>query len=215
MRTRQRLLALKDWTYERVCKGRRMKAPDPENDITKIHYQEPGVFLGWHPSRPDASGFSGVDPMNVCPGILIAPGAGNVKCVEDQRFDTYKNIHRPQELGQWLNVSVLFSVYEPGIRLPGFDQGKNGLDMSRISEGTEAGLFALTDWMDDFKEALLAEKVIAGSDLFVEETTLTYSPYTEAGFIVDKRPLYYGFVNAKFQCYAESKNNSGINDFLL
>lgn len=217
MRSRERLLALKNWTYDRVCRGRSMKAPDTENDITKIHYQEPSVFLGWHPSRPDASGMLSADPLNVCPGVLIAPGAGNVKNVEEHRFDTYKNVHRSQELGQWLNVSILFSVYEPGIRLPGFvESAERGcLDMSKFAEGTEEGLFTLLDWMDDFKDALVAEKVIPGSDLFVDEMSLTYSPYTEAGYIVDKRPLYYGFINAKFQCYAENKANRSIDKLLL
>lgn len=217
MRSRERLLALKKWTEERVCKGRSMKAPDPENDITKIHRVEPSVFLGWQPSRPDETGKLCANPMSVCPGILIAPGAGNVKNVEEHRFDTYKNVHRPQELGQWLNVSVLFSVYEPGIRLPGFAENAElgYLDMDKIMEGTEEGLFTLLDWMDDFKDALVAEKFIPGSDLFVDEMSLTYSPYTENGYIVDKRPLYYGFINAKFQCYAENKANRSIDEFLL
>lgn len=222
MRTRQRLLALKQWTYDTVCKGRSMKTPgrdkEGNEDITVISRQEPKVFLGWQPSRPDAIGALRVDPLNVCPGILIAPSIANVKYVEEKRFDRYSDVHRPQELGQWLNVSILFSVYEPGIRLPGFVESASseaGLDMSLIKEGTEEGLFTLLDWIDDFKDALVAAKSIPGSDLFVDEMNLTYSPYTESGFIVDKRPLYYGFVNAKFQCYSEGKANGTINEFLL
>lgn len=222
MRTRQRLLALKKWTYETVCKGRSMKTPgrdlEGNEDITVIARQEPEVFLGWQPTRPDVSGVLRIDPMNVCPGILIAPSIANVKCVEEKRFDRYNNVHRPQELGQWLNVSILFSVYEPGIRLPGFVESassKTGLDMSKFVDGTEEGLLTLMDWIDDFNNALIAAKFIPESDLFLDEVSLTYSPYTEGGFIVDKRPLYYGFVNAKFQCYSEGKNNSAINDYLL
>ena len=222
MRTRKRLLALKQWTYDTVCKGRVMKSPgrddDGNEDITVIASQEPQVFLGWQPTRPDVSGMLRIDPLNVCPGILIAPSIGNVKYTEEKRLDRYNGVHRPEALGQWLNVSVLFSVYEPGIRLPGFAESANsetGLDMSKLMEGTEQGLFTLMDWMDDFTAALISEKTIPGSDLMVDEMSLTYSPYMESGFIVDKRPLYYGFVNAKFQCYSHENNNSNINELLL
>lgn len=222
MRTRNRLLALKKWTYDTVCKGRSMKSPgrdaEGNEDITVIATQEPQVYLGWQPTRPDASGMLNIDPLNVCPGILIAPSIGNVKYVEEKRLDRYNSIIRPQELGQWLNVSILFSVYEPGIRLPGFVESadsEDGLDMSKLVEGTEQGLFTLMDWIDEFKDALVSEKSIPDSDLIVDEMSLTYSPYMESGYIADKRPLYYGFVNAKFQCYAEGKNNSKINEYLL
>lgn len=222
MRTRQRLLALKKWTYETVCKGRVMKTPgrdkEGNEDITVIARQEPVVYLGWQPTRPDITGDLQIDPTNVCPGILIAPSLSNVHYVEERRFDRYSNVHRPQELGQWLNVSVLFSVYEPGIRLPGFVESassRSGLDISTFKDGTEEGLFTLMDWIDDFHESLLAVKSIPGSDLYVDETSITYSPYTESGFIVDKRPIYYGFVNVKFQCYSNEKNNSKINELLL
>lgn len=222
MRTRKRLLALKQWTFDQICRGRSMKTPGRDKngneDITVIKRQEPQVFLGWQPMRPDSSGIIQLDPLNVCPGILIAPNAGNAKYVEEKRFDRYKDVHRPQELGQWLSVDVLFSVYEPGIRLPGFAESaesEEGLDMSKLVEGTEEGLFTLTDWMDDFLDALVAAKSIPGSDLMVEEASILYSPYQEGGYIADKRPLYYGCVSVKFSGYSEGKNDSTVNDLLL
>jgi len=221
MRTRKRLLALKQWTFDRICKGRSMKTPgrdeDGNEDITVIARQEPQVFLGWQPMRPDESGIPRIDPLNVCPGILIAPNIGNAKLVEEKRFDRYSNVHRPQELGRWLNVDVLFSVYEPGIRLPGFvesAESEEGLDMSKLVEGTEEGLFTLTDWIDDFLDALVAAKSIPGSDLFVDEASILYGPYQEGGYIADKRPLYYGLITAKFQCYAEGENNDVVSKLL-
>lgn len=220
MRTRQRLTALRKWTQETVCAGRLMKTPgrdeDGNEDITVIARQEPVAFIGWYPMRPDSTGILRNDPMNVCPGILISQIPDNAKYMEDQKYDQYKNARRPQELGQWLNVSILFSVYEPGIRLPGFIQSaETGLDMSKIIEGTEEGFFTLTDWMDDFKDSLIAAKAIPGSDLFVDEKSITYGPLTESGYIDDKRPIYYGFVSARFQCYSENKNESFINQYLL
>ena len=122
--------------------------------------------------------------------------------MEEKRFDRYNNVHRPQEMGQHLAVSILFSVYEPGVRLPGFvdsvgEKGA-GLDTSLILEGTEQGLFTLMNWMDDCMEKLLGQKMIPKTDLFVQEDTVTYSLYTDQSYVVDRRPIYYGFVNVVF-----------------
>ena len=113
---------------------------------------------------------------------------------------------------------MLFSVYEPGIRLPGFkdsaDEHGRGLDMSLIVEGTEQGLFTLTDWMDDCMQALLRDRSIPETDLILEEHNMTYSLYTDQSYVVDRRPIYYGFVNATFMCYAEEGVNSAVRAIL-
>lgn len=218
MRTTERLRAIKQWAYENLCKGREMKAPAPNGDITKIVRQEPKVYLGWSPTRADKTGLAGDCPLTVYPGILIMPGAAYAKYVEEKRFDRNNGVNRAQELGQGLSVNILFGVYEPGIRLPGFIESANhpnGLDMSRIMEGTEEGLFTLVDWMDDCISGLLAAKFIPHSDLFLDEASMIYSLYTDQSYVVDKRPLFYGFVNAKFNCYADDRNNSGIEQYLL
>lgn len=211
MRTEERLRKLRDWTFEAVCRGREMKAPSPDMDVTKILRQEPRAYLGWTPTRPDSTGLLTADPLNVCPGILIVPERANVKDIADKRFDRYNNIQRSREMGQWLNVSVLFSVYEPGIRLPGFAE-KPSVD--KLVEGTEQGLFTLLNWMDDFKDRLLGEMTIPGTDLVLDESQFTYSPYEDNGMIIDKRPIYYGFVNVSFYCYAQAKPNRKIDQYL-
>ena len=217
MRTSQRLRGLKAWVNETLCEDRMMKAPAPGMDITKIVRQKPVCFLGWQPTRPDQTGRMDADPGNVCPSILVMPNSSKVKDMEEKRFDRYSGVKRPKELGQELNVSLLFSVYEPGIRLPGFvDSAKSqdGLDMTLIQEGTEEGLLTLMDWMDDCKEALLAAKFIPNTDLFVRDETAVYSLYTDQSFVVDKRPIFYGFVNVEFGCYAEEGVNPSIEDYL-
>ena len=217
MRTSERLRKLKQWIEKELCDGREMKAPPPDMDITEIVRQKPQCFLAWQPTRPDQTGHLLVDPINVCPGILVMPRASRAKYVEEKRFDRYNNIHRPQELGQTLAVDILFSVYEPGIRLPGFidsAESENGLDMSLLMEGTEQGLFTLTDWMDDCIEKLLNQKFIPQTDLFVNEASMLYSLYTDQSFVVDKRPLYYGFVTVDFSCYAEEGVNNSLENFL-
>lgn len=220
MRTRQRLMALKKWVYESACKGRMMKTPGRDalgrEDITVIATQEPAAFLGFYPSRLDETGYI-QNPPNVCPSILISQIPDNVKLLEDQRFDKYQGIHRPQEMGQWLNINMLFSIYEPGIRLPGFveaaQQGQK--DMSKIIEGTEEGVLTLADWMDDLKDQLVAAKCIPGSDLMVEDKSITYGPLIESNYIADKRPIYYGSVNVRFECYSDQRDNNTIDKFLL
>lgn len=217
MLTRNRLKALKKWTEENVCADREMKTMPENGDISVIKRQKPPVFLFLQPKRRDETGAWVESPVNVCPSILIAPGQSHAKNMEEQRFDRYNHISRPDELGQTLTVTVLFSVYEPGTRLPGFISGAkaiDGMDMRLITEGTEEGFFTLTDWMDEFKDKLIAAKQIPGSDLIVDEASVMYSPYTDSEYIVDKRDCYYGFVNVRFRCYSEQQINTEIEDLL-
>lgn len=218
MRFTERLVGLKNWTYKELCQGRQMKAPAEKMDIGIINRQEPTVFLAWAPSRMDKAGNLQEIPLSTVPGILIMPNQAYAKYTEEKRFDRYSNVHRPQEMGQHLAVSILFSVYEPGIRLPGFvdSVGVNGagLDPSLILEGTEQGLFTLMNWMDDCMSKLLGQKMIPQTDLFVQEDTVTYSLYTDQSYVVDRRPIYYGFVNVVFGCYANEAINPDIEKLL-
>lgn len=217
MRTTQRLNGLKKWITRELCQGRIMKAPAPDFDITKMTKQEPHCYVGWEPTRPDFTGRLEPDPASVCPGILVMPNPSRGKFMEEKRFDRYNNVHRPKELGQSLAISILFKVYEPGVRLPGFVESagsEEGTDMSLLMEGTEEGLFTLFNWMDDCREKLLGQKAIPETDLLVDEESLVYSLYTDQSYVVDKRPIYYGFVNVEFGCYAEEGVNSQVEDLL-
>lgn len=218
MRTTERLRGLKAWVYEELCKGREMKAPAENANIGEVRRQEPQAYLAWAPSRLDQCLTMQTDPSTVMPGIIIMPNQSYSKYMEEKRFDRYNKIHRPQEMGQHLNISMLFGVYEPGIRLPGFadNMGKSGegLDLRLIREGTEEGLLALMDWMDDCQEKLLGQKEIRHTDLFVDEASMSYSLYTDQSYVVDRRPLYYGFVNVDFGCYATEEFNEELEQFL-
>ncbi len=216
MRTTERLRGIRNWVYENLCKGREMKACPPDMDITKIVHQEPKCFLAWQPTRPDQTGRLSPDPISAVPSILVMPNLSKGKFMEERRFDRYNNVHRPKELGQTLSISMLFSVYEPGVRLPGFiESARNGpYDMSKLEEGTEQGLFTLLNWMDDCLEGLLAAQFIPQTDLFLNEESLYYSLYTDQSFVVDKRPIYYGFVNCEFNGYANDGNNSSMKKLL-
>lgn len=220
MRTRERLLGLKSWITKELCDGREMKAPGKNMNIAEIVRQKPTCYLAWTPARIDQTGQQVVDDLiSVTPGIIVMPNQAYVKYMEEKRFDRYNNVHRPPELGQHLAVSILFSVYEPGIRLPGFidsagERGQ-GLDLTLIKEGTEEGLFTLMDWMDDCMEGMLRDKCIPGTDLFLEENTMTYSLYTDQSYIVDRRPIYYGFINVTFGCFANEGANSDVLNLIL
>ena len=218
MRFSERLTGLKNWTYKELCKGRVMKAPAENMDIGTINRQEPTVYLAWAPARMDKAGNLKEIPLSTVPGILIMPNQTYAKYMEEKRFDRYNNVNRPQEMGQHLAVSILFSVYEPGVRLPGFvdsvgEKGA-GLDTSLILEGTEQGLFTLMNWMDDCMEKLLGQKMIPKTDLFVQEDTVTYSLYTDQSYVVDRRPIYYGFVNVVFGCHVNEGYNPDIEKLL-
>lgn len=210
MRTVERLRKLQRWTYDTVCRGREMKTPAPNMDVRQIARQEPKVFLAYQPMRPDDSNFTGeIDPLNVSPGIIIAPTFGYLKYMEEQRFDRYNDVHRPKEMGQSLCCQVLFFVYEDGIRLPGFVESANSgaYDMSLMAEGTQDGLETLLNWMDDFKDALLSQKTIPDTDMFLNEAECQYGLYSDQKFVADRRPAFIGMVTVTFQCHADEYND--------
>lgn len=210
MRTVERMRKLQEWTYRTVCQGREMKTPAKNMDVREIVRQEPKVYLAFAPTRPDESNYTGeIDPLNVCPGIIIAPSFGYVKYMEEQRFDRYNNVHRPKEMGQSLSAQVLFFVYEDGVRLPGFVESAymGPYDMRLMAEGTQNGLFTLLNWMDDFKDNLLSVKSIPDTDMFLNEAQCMYGMLSDQKFVSDRRPVYIGMVNITFQCHADEYNN--------
>lgn len=218
MRTTERLRGLKAWTIENLCKGRELKAPADNMDLTKIVRREPGCYIGWAPSRSNDKGLFLTGENIVCPAITIMPRSAYAKYTEGKRFDYANGVVRPMDMAQHLAVDMLFSVYEPGTRQPGFVQsGKDtgeGLDATLLADGTEQGLFTLTNWMDDAMEKLLERKMIPGTDLYMEEETMTYSLYYDQSYIVDKRPIYYGFVSLSFMCYVEEGQNPEVEKYL-
>ena len=218
MRTTERLRGLKAFIQRELCQGRQMKAPAENMDIGTIVRREPNCFLAWAPARLDQTGQLREDTLSVAPGIIIMPSQSYAKYMEEHRFDRYNNVHRPSEMGQHLAVSILFIVYEPGERQKGFidSVGENGqgLDMTLVREATETGLMTLMGWMDDCMEILLGEQVVPNTDMYVEETTMTYSLYTDQKYVVDRRPLYYGFINVTFGSYANEAYNDEIDELL-
>ena len=220
MRTTTRLLKLRDWTYDRVCKGRLMKVPPPNYDITKFNPpQEPRVFIGYAPSRPDETGtLEKENPLFVAPAITLLLDSSMAAYMEDKRFDRYNNVHRPKIYGQQMNIQVLFSVYEDGVRMPGFidkvEADPEDFDMSLVKEGTEEGLFRLLNWMDDFKTALLEVQYIPGTDMLVNEESIMYTLREDQKYMTDNRPMYNGFVNVSFNCYVEHGQNKEIKNIL-
>lgn len=212
MRSTERFRKLKEWLYKELCQGRAMKAPPKDGDITDLKTAEPQVFLAWQPSQPNNPGQrpSG-DPISVCPAITVMPIPSHMRYVEEHRFDRYNNIRRSQEMGQAVIVDMLMTVYDPGIRMPGFVEsvrlGKT--DMTLLKDGTEQGLFTLLNWMDDLMELLLREKHVPGTDLVLYDDTAVYSLYADQEYVRDKRPLYYGFVRAEFKGYASPGSDHG------
>lgn len=207
MRTTERLRKLREFVYENLCRGREMKTPAPDGDVTQIVRQEPGCYLGFYPTRPDLSQYANAEALNTAPSILLMPGGGEWKNQEEQRFDRYNNVHRPKSMGQSLVIQAIFTVYEDGVRLPGFiDNPDEELDMSLLREGTDEGLMTLMNWMDDYNDLLLDNKFIPGTDMFVNESSMDYQMYTDQKYINDTRPLYHGICTVTFQCHADEYN---------
>lgn len=220
MRTWERLRKTKAFFERELCQGREFKCPKPATgqnalygpDITDFTMAEPRVFLAWQPARPSESGLMDAkDPLSVAPSITIMPAAAYVRYTQEHRFDRYQNIHRSQDMGQSLVMQILFTIYEPGVRYPGFADGMDAgrPDMSLFKDGTEAGVETLVNWMDDAMELILRERTVPGTDLTLEDDNFMYSLYSDQTYIQDRRPLYQGFLNVEFKCYASPGNEHG------
>lgn len=220
MRTWERLRKMKAFFEEELCAGREYKCPVPATGANALYgpsvndytMAEPRVFLAWQPARPNEPGRpQGGDPWSVTPSITIMPTASYVRYVEEHRFDRYNHIHRTQDMGQSFSVQILFSIYEPGVRLPGFAESVDAgaPDMSLFKDGTEPGLETLVNWMDDAIELLLRERTVPHTDLTLEDDNFMYALYTDQAYIQDRRPLYQGFLNVEFKGFANPGNDHG------
>lgn len=203
---------MKAWLYEELCKGRQMKAPVNRNDVTDLTTTEPSVFLAWMPTHPNNPGARpSNDPLSVVPAITIMPMPSRVSYVEEKRFDRYNNIRRPKNMGQSVMVDVMMSVYDPGIRMPGFVEsvqtGKG--DMTLLKDATEEGFFTLLDWMDDLMQLILRVRHVPGTDLILEDDKCVYSLYADQIWVKDLRPYYVGFVRIEFSGYADPGSAKG------
>lgn len=220
MRTWERLRKTKEWIYREICQGRdwyKIPKNNPKDgygpDIYDFTKGEPQVFLAWQPMKPDEPGlFAGTDPQNVAPSITIMPTQGYIRYMEEKRFDRYSHIIRPQDMGQTIGMQFLFTVYEPGVRYPGFateKDEKKGARMELLKDGTEAGLMTLCNWMDDLSELLLRERNVPETDLILNDDRAVHSLYTDQNYVVDRRPYYYGFINVDWYCFASPGNDHG------
>ncbi|MBR3740534.1 MAG: hypothetical protein IKN04_08745 [Clostridia bacterium] len=219
MRDTERLRKTQRWFYDELCKGRQYKVPKG-NNILNVDTAEPRVFLAYQPLRPDYYGnptnlsptpvFED-DPYSTCPSITIMPGPGYLQYMQDKRFDNYKNIYRPKKMGQTLSTTNLFAIYEPGIRMPGFVESmESGTpDMSLLKDGSEAGLLTLMDWMNDAKELVLREQHVPGTDMILDKDSAIESLFSDQNYIVDRRPIYYGFLLITWNCHADTGNDHG------
>ena len=100
--------------------------------------------------------------------------------------------------------------------MPGFiEQARGGdWDISLVREGSDEGLFLLLDWVDDFREKLLAARVIPGTDMALGDDQLTWAMYADQHFISDRRPLYYAYLNVIFRMHSDEAQNRAFRELL-
>lgn len=209
MRTEQRLRALKKWLEAEVCAGRQLKAPGISRKLQDVSYREPPVYLMFDPLRNE----QGAALESTAPSLLIMPAPSHAMSETEQRFDRYSKISRPDEMAQTLRTTLLFTIYEPGIRLKGFYESalrRNGADPKLLLESTEQGVFTLYNWIDDCVEKLMGTIWIPDTDMTVDKKSITYSPYVDQNYVVDKRPIYYGMVDVTFVCHVDAEPNRDL-----
>jgi hypothetical protein len=203
--TRKRLSALREWTDDRLCKGRSMKTPG-ETDFSVV-YTQPRVFVALYPWRlTEATEFS------IAPSILIIPDLSPAQDPRTYAYDKSEGAIRSRDLGAQLNVRMVFCVYEPGERLSELQTSHNPVE--DLMEVSNSGFYTLTDWVDEAVEQLLRDKSIPGSDLFVYEDTIRWAPMMQEDAIVDQRPLYYAVLQAGFGGKSLRRESSTIDDLL-
>ena len=212
MRSTERLKKLQSWLTDELCVGRMLKSPAASKKVADATLKEPKCFLGWYPARADQTQQMQELDGAVCPSILVMPNPAKARSTEEKRNDSFGGVNRPKDLSQTLAVSMLFCVYEPGARLPGFIASKG--DTTLLTEGTEDGLLTLYNWMDDCVALLLSQKIVPGTDLSVSDESVGTGLYMENGFVSDRRPLYFGFVNVEFRCYVGAGINQAIKELL-
>lgn len=220
MRTIHRMDELKRWTFDTICKGKQFKTPAKDGDVREVVRQEPQVFVGYFPTLLDSAGMAYLNAMNVVPSILLMPSVTYAENNEEQRFDRYSNVHSPKKAGHMLSLQALFSIYEDGVRLPGFidsAEDYDGYDFDKIVDGSREGVGLLFNWMEEFSEQLLGVEYIPNTDMCVIHNSLRYRMISDQHYINDKRPIYYGLVEVDFQCLtSESQSqNKNIRDILL
>lgn len=205
MSTRTRLSAFQDWVYQNLCKGRSMKTPG-DTDFSVV-YTEPRCFVALYPWQLNEA-----SEYNVAPSILIIPDVSKGKDVRVKSYDQSEGVARPQNLGAQLNLKLIYCVYDPGERTAELKESQN--PYKDILEGDNGGFYTLTDWLDESMEKLMQVQSIPGSDLFLYEDSLTWTPMTEGEAILDRRPLYYGILQIGFGGEAQRRQGDTIKKLL-
>ena len=212
MTTNERHEALRKWVHETICKGRQMKTPG--DDDRDVQWKEPDTYVGYYPmTNTDEAQSAEKLYESVSPSILIIPTIGYAKNMEEERFDRYSGIHRPESMGKTMPIQFLFTVYDPGTRNPpAFDS--EGKEIWRKLDGEGQGMRALFDWMDDLERHLLGARHIPGTDMYVAERSITSGLRTEQGAVTDSRPTFIGMLNCVFGAVALEKQNEELDEIL-
>lgn len=214
MKSAERLEAIKNFTYENVCKGRSLKMPVFEKALQrndepfKVAYTEPKVYIGLYPQK---QGNTPKLESKMAPSILIVPGTSYAGRFKEQRFDQYKNLRRQPDLMAELSVQWIFCIYDPGKRVKEYAGEAKRED---IKDNTEQAIFTLTDWMDELQAYLMGIEIVDGTDLYIMQDSVRWGILSSEGSVEDLRPYYFGMVEAIFGTYVNRKENQRINNLL-
>lgn len=212
MKSAERLEAIKQFTYDKVCKGKSLKTPILNKGLTrndsdfKVKYTEPKVYVGLYPQKAENG-----EESKIAPSILILPGTSYSGKFKEKRFERYNNLHRQPDLMGELSVQWVFCVYDPGIRKKEYD---GDIKREDIGENTEAAIYTLTDWMDELQAYIMGQEIIEGTDLYVLYDSVRWSLLNSEGSVEDRRPYYYGVVEAIYGTAVNRKENTSVNKLL-
>lgn len=209
MTTNERAVALRDFLYERCCKGRSMKYRDPQerNDFV-VSWVEPRCFLWYYPKSAN-----GKPAYSVAPSMLIMLAGQNPAADTEEYLDSRHGISRPKELGAVTRFQVALTIYEPGERSSQARKTQDPHDVY-LPEEEDAGAAVLNDWMESVTRCLIGEGAVPGSDMVLIEKEMEWAPLIDNGAIADRRPLYIGVLNVSFGALIQGDTNENVRALL-
>lgn len=211
----ERLLALKEFVYETVCKGKQFKTQGFNErggaDDYKVEYKEPEVFIGLYPRNKNRNSNERNDPSRVAPSVLIIPRLNYSGKFKEARFDNYEGINRSKEIAGVFSVQFLFCMYDTGKRNADTSITRKAED---IEDNTEQAVLNLIGWIEELSKQIMGLSQIPNTDLFVYKDSVCWSTLNSDDSVADHRPLYYGYLTVSFGHKTNKVNDKKIEELL-
>lgn len=185
MTLEQRIDAVKYFLETHVCDGLKLKIPNDKN-VYDVAYGSPKAFATFIPPKDKLPG----DLNYPAPSVVVMP----LRDEENERD------------GKVL-TRLLFTVYDPGTRLPGAMEHEKPEYIGMDHEGWRG----LLNFMERARQALRKARVIGDMEL---DFPLKRGLFNEEDSTPDFRPYYMGWMDVPFHYGVEPLYSKEIAEFM-